>query len=597
LSIDIIILNIIVINKRIFIIFLVILQEIQKKMYHKIIAIIITFLVILFPFQMVKADDDHRLETLLIHAYIHEDGSATITEYRHAFLYEGTENYDVIENLGESEILDFVVVENNQPFEPKSNWNINASREEKTNRHGLLKTDDGYELVWGIGEYGEHEYYLQYKVTNFIKQLQDKQILFWRFVNDELNIPPKQIQIEIETDRPLTNENEKIWAFGFEGNVHFVNGLVIAKNEQPLTEDNYATVLIQFPNGTYETNDKIDKTFEEIQEEAFEGSDYGKRNDNLSPQAKVIIIIFLVLFLPAFGIGFSILICQSYRKNRKVKKRIKRYKNQYFRDLPYNGDMIGIFYFLQKRHLANFNHLIEAFLLKWIWQGRAHLEMKQLDGVFKKEEAELYLNEELTTKFDSEYEETLFNILLEVTNGAPLKNSTSAWSETQQKKYKEWKKELSEYSRDLMLEKGYLYKELRRTLSRDIDLYRLTEKGEPIQAEVYKFINYLQDFSLIHEREAINVKLWDELLIWATLLSLAPEVRKQLKKLYPEYEQESSFSGQTIDEIKKLSTTINYYHNYNNYGLGEVANMGGGGSSSIGGGGGSFGGGSGGGTR
>src|SRR5690625_785605 len=192
---------------------------------YVMISLLLCFM--LFPNDLVEAKE-HRLESLHIHTYIHEDGSATITETRQATLHEGTENYDVIEDLGKSTIINFTVSENGKTYEFIDHWDIDSSREEKAYKNGVIKTASGYELVWGIGEYGYHEYILEYTVTDFIKQLKDSQMLFWRYVNDATNIPPEQLTIEIETDKQLNVDDEKIWGFGFDGDIHFEKGNVIA---------------------------------------------------------------------------------------------------------------------------------------------------------------------------------------------------------------------------------------------------------------------------------------------------------------------------------------------------------------------------------
>src|SRR5699024_2222680 len=111
-------------------------------------------------------------------------------------------------------------------------------------KNGIIKKKNSYELCWGIGMYGYHEYKIEYTVTNFIKQLQDSQILFWRFVNDRTNIPPEEVIVEIETERSLKQDTEKIWGFGFTGNVEFVDGKVIGTNKYPLDQDDYVTILV-----------------------------------------------------------------------------------------------------------------------------------------------------------------------------------------------------------------------------------------------------------------------------------------------------------------------------------------------------------------
>lgn len=49
-------------------------------------------------------------------------------------------------------------------------------------KQGIITIKEGYELVWGIGLYGEHEYIVEYRVTESIKQIDDVQIIYWYFV-------------------------------------------------------------------------------------------------------------------------------------------------------------------------------------------------------------------------------------------------------------------------------------------------------------------------------------------------------------------------------------------------------------------------------
>src|SRR5690625_7504219 len=109
----------------------------MKKRYVRIIFFMFLFLIQVFNLEEVAAKD--KLEEQYIHVFINEDGSARITEKRVAYLTEGTENYIVIGNLGESTILDFVVSENGKTYQYTHNWDINASQNEKTFKNGLIE--------------------------------------------------------------------------------------------------------------------------------------------------------------------------------------------------------------------------------------------------------------------------------------------------------------------------------------------------------------------------------------------------------------------------------------------------------------------------
>ena len=246
----------------------------MKSFKQVILLMVVIVVAYLFSFNKVHASD-HKLEDLHIDVVIKNDGSAEITEKRTAHLTEGTENYIVIENLGKSEIIDFVVREDGKKYRYLDTWDINASQADKSFKNGMTETKDGYELSWGIGDYGDHEYVLEYTVTNFIKQLNDdSQMLFWQFVNDETNIPPEKVVVEIETEKELNDETEKIWAFGFSGEVEFQDGKVVATSDSPLTQSDYVTILVHFPEGMFSTDDQLSKSFEDVKEEAFKDSDY-----------------------------------------------------------------------------------------------------------------------------------------------------------------------------------------------------------------------------------------------------------------------------------------------------------------------------------
>ena len=107
----------------------------------------------------------------------------------------------------------------------------------------------------------------------------------------------------------------------------------------------------------------------------------------------------------------------------------------------------------------------------------------------------------------------------------------------------------------------------------------------------------MKDFSLLSEREISEIKVWKNLLIYATLYDVADEVEKQLKKLSPEFLR-------NIDmDVESLHTAVIYSNAFSNdfvdaYSRSvEEASDGGGGFTSIGGGDDSFGGGDDGGTR
>src|SRR5699024_556749 len=191
----------------------------------------------------------------------------------------------------------------------------------------------------------------------------------------------------------------------------------------------------------------------------------------------------------------------------------------------------------------------------------------------------------------TDYEANLFDIFVSASkDGVMRQNEFKKWSRKHYKQMTKWEQEVLKASYSELDEKGFIKKEKDEIDRETFISTPTTTKGNEFIGDVYMFENYLRDYSLLHEHEPVNVKLWDELMIWAAMLGITEAVYEQFKTLYPEYEQESMFSYTAISTATGFSAKVG--------GAVTSARSGGfGGASSSGGGGGSFGGGSGGGTR
>src|SRR5690625_1390654 len=555
----------------------------------------------------------HKLESQHIHVFINDDGSANITETRIADLSEGTENYIVIENLGKSTIQNFSVTENGQQYEYVDNWNIDASREEKTFKNGIINTSDGYELAWGIGDYGRHEYVLQYTITDFIKQVDDAQMLFWQFVNPGTNIPPENVTVEIEANKQISAGEEGIWAFGYHGDIHIVDGKVIANSSQPLSSDNYVTILVEFNQGVFSTNDILSRTMRDVKEEAFVGSDYdldealgtggasdssksgGGSGKEISVNTVFIIVLVIVGLLVFGGIAFVIFIIVVFILSRgtevKPERFRRKYKDEYYRDYPAES-FLYVYYIGYKMGASDFKTVLTALLLRWMKEERIRIEEAEVGTLFKRNQTTIFIqNSDMGSR---NLEGELFNMLVRAADkdGALSQSRLSSWAQRNQERLFKWEKRLRNASARYLEKQGQASSRQRRIIFNKVTIFSLTTSGEELEANMYRYINYLHDYSLLHEHDAVNVMIWDEIMVWAGFFGITEEVMKQFKAIYPKYEEESLFREKNVAMATAVATQTNKARS--TY---ASRSSGGGGSASIGGGGGSFGGGSGGGTR
>lgn len=552
--------------------------------------------ILAIPFSNAFADDFYENK---INVKINKDGSADIESIMDFKPTKGTEYYIPIENLGKSEIKDFKVSEilNGKEIQYESlgfGWNTKASRAQKAKKSGIVKTKKGVELCFGFGKYERKTFVLRYKVTNFVKLLNDSDMIFWKFVNDSLSAPPQKVSVIIsKEDGKFDNTNSKIWAFGNKGKIEFIDGKIAFKTLEGLRSSNYVTILTQLNKGEIISGEKINKDFSYYKDMAFKGSSYVKKSSNKNNHKLYKIAVKAIVFLVIGLFGTAVATTSS----KKLKGGYKKgdFKGEYYRDIP-EKEWWQLSHILKCAGFDGAESIIRAYFLKWI-QGKVLIPMTEEKGfIFKKEVLSLKINNKIEYDFETTVERKLFSMVEkaarddeilqenEFTSYLKKENNQSAFKSLQESMKQDSLSYARKYDLLEMNEKGKW-------------TYKYNEKGKKFTEHLIKYYNYLKDFTLLSEREVSEIKVWKDLLIYATLFDVADEVEKQLKKLSPEF-----LENYDVD-VNSLHTAMLYSHVFSNNFLDaysksvQKSSGGGGGFTSIGGGGGSFGGGSGGGTR
>lgn len=548
--------------------------------------------ILAIPLSNAFADDFYENK---INVKINKDGSADIESIMDFKPTKGTEYYIPIENLGKSEIKDFKVSEilNGKEIQYESlgfGWNTKASRAQKAKKSGVVKTSNGYELCFGFGEYKRNTFVLRYKVTNFVKLLNDSDMIFWKFVNDSLSAPPQKVSVIIsKEDGKFDNTNSKIWAFGNKGKIEFIDGKIVFKTLEGLRSSNYVTILTQLNKGEIISGEKINKDFSYYKDMAFNGSQYKKTTKQSAFSFKKLYrLLYILAIIPLLRGSF---------KSERIKGGYKKgdLKGEYYRDIP-EKEWWQLSHILKCAGFDGAESIIRAYFLKWI-QGKVLIPMTEEKGfIFKKEVLSLKINNKIEYDFETTVERKLFSMVEkaarddeilqenEFTSYLKKENNQSAFKSLQESMKQDSLSYARKYDLLEMNEKGRW-------------TYKYNEKGKKFTEHLIKYYNYLKDFSLLSEREVSEIKVWKDLLIYATLFDVAEEVQKQLKKLSPEFLEKYDV------DVNSLHTAMLYSHVFSNNFLDAYStavassSSGGGGFSSRGGGRGSFGGGSGGGTR
>lgn len=553
----------------------------MKKIYFLLTLILVNI-------NVVMAND---IKKIAMDIHILDNGDALVTEEWDASLDKGTEGYKSYYNLGNSTITNFIVYMNNQKFETLSNWDINASFNEKKYKAGINEVSGGSELCFGISEYGNNIYKFTYTITSFVSTLDDADMVYWTLIPSNLSDKPEYTYIKIYSDYDYSDDLP-VWGYGNYGGYAYVyDGFIELSNDNGLDSDEYMTVLIKFPKGTYQTNSVLDHDFAYYLDMANEGSETYNE-----PKRNFLITIFSFLLEFAVPIIMFIIFAFVIRNQtnfgtKKIRTKLKKKELKeapYFRDIPCNKDIFKAYWVSGEYGIVkNKTDFLGAILLKWLKNKNIENITVQSKILKKDSRAIKLLNKKGLNKREIE----LYDMMYESSGDGVLeKNEFTKWCNNHYSKILNWFNNIIDDQTEEYL-KNNLVTINKKIISKD---YYASDSLDREALQLSGLKNFLNEFSNIKDRESIEVMLWEYYLMYAQIFGIAKKVAKEFKDLYPDVITDDYYND------------IIFIHTISYNGVNAASNAqtraqsyssGGGGFSSGGGGGGSFGGGGGGGFR
>jgi len=573
----------------------------------KILKIFLIFLFAIILFSLGKCVEANSIQKISMDIYIKENGDAQITEVWNCYASQGTEVYHPYYNLGNSEIKDLTVREGSIKYTTLSKWNTSGSLSSKANKSGINKISNGVEICWGISSYGSHTYTVKYTITNFVSELTDSQMIYWTLIPYEFSNSIGQVYIKIHTNFKISDTTD-VWGYGnYGGTAYVYNGYIEMQSDGRLSTDEYMTILVKFPQGTFNTINKLNRSFDYYLDMAEEGAtkhidSYDYDNSNFS---------FLGFIIPIFSIMFNIAIwsiiifaiAKSGGFNTSNFKFGVEGKNipkdvPYYRDIPCKKDIFRAYYIAHQYGLTkNKTDVLGAIILKWLKEGLIKIEQKETGMIFKKENTVVVLSETNPEALNDEKEKELFKMLYEASKDGYLENKEfEKWCSNSYTRVLSWFDEIIKREKEKLANEGLLTVEEKVSLKIfKSKVYTATSELKQEAMELAGLKRYLNEYTLIKDREAIEVQLFEEYLIFAQIMGIARKVAKEFKDLYPEIIEQSNFTSYDNIVFIHMCSTRGISQANAAKSRAQSYSSGGGGFSSGGGGGGSFGGGGGGG--
>lgn len=526
-------------------------------------------LCLLLPAGVARADDA-AIYSVDIAVTLNGDGDALIEERWDVNVVSGTEWYLALKNMRDMEILDLAVQdESGVAYENIGDWDVDRSLEEKANTCGIVRDGANYELCWGVGSYGRHEFTVRYTIGGLVKRYADAEGFLHTFVSKGLTAEVQRAAVTISSPGwTMNDENAAIWAFGYEGTVHFNRNRIVAQSDG-LSQSEGIILMAEFPPGAFPGAAEGEGAFESVKQRAIEGSDYGD-GEEPAPAWVWLIAAAAVLFvvgIVVIGVIRAQLPDVYYREHFGLSRAELKKTAPESGELPFGGDLPKIVGLLRLfRETLPQSGLMNYYILKWM-----------RDGVLAASEDRRDCARLVHPPYDADGAEmALFHLLEEASDAGELtQKAVEKWAYKRHSEIEKWGAAYMDEA-DRSLEEAQCVTTAhaqRYFISAEVRV--LDERGWQSAERLYGYRNYLL------RRAAQNDGTFEaDFLMYADILG----IYKEVERWYREYDESDSFFAYYY-----ISSSFRQ-----SYSTGTSRAQGGGGSSSGGGGGGASGGGGGG---
>lgn len=572
-----------------------------KRSKKMLLLLLITLLAIIIFSNVSKAASSLDLKRLDFQAKVNSNGSMEVTEIWNIRIDDTNTLYkDFILNKDKYSSISNVKVMEVVEEKEKEFTQLNEEMYHVTEDcyYGLQVEKDKFEIAWGVGMENEsdtREYKISYTVNDAIGKYNDYAELYWQFVGENFEIDADEITGTIILPEDVKNKEDiKVWGHteGLNGEIYVTDNNKIQFKLSNFRAGRYVEVRCLFPTNIIETSGRKynSNRYDEVIKEETEWANAANAKREWEKNKKNIFRILYVIVVIVLCIVFLRKTIKYLKKLKGLNKYKPEQELEYFRDLPQESVTPGeALYILEEPYsifTSQFGNIFSATLLnldlKKFIELRVEKSEKGKDKIYirklkpatpelKEDEAEV-LNfvykvdkekEEITLKSLEKYIEqhsTLIQKLIERIQKA---------IETQLEKENRFnKKEKEEYTKYRGIELTYLVSAIITLLwlfpfsivllingvvcskiKKKINV--LTQKGINEKEKWKGMKKYMEDFSLLDEKEVPAIEVWERYLVYATAFGIAEKVLKQLKILYP-----------NIDEIDALNSSAYMYFMY-----------------------------------
>lgn len=570
--------------------------------------IFILFVLILLAFAIsykVNAVSDFELKKIEFEAVLNENGNMDVKE-RWEVKINGETNtlfktfepdsskYGGITNVSVAEIKE----DEYYNFSESTQWKNHVNTDYF---HALYYKGD-FEIAWGVNKSsGKHIYEISYTVEDAIKVYSDCAELYWQFIGSNFEVPVDEVVgiVSLPTEVE-TIDNMRVWGHGqLNGEITRENKQTIKFKMSPFITGTYLEVRVAVLEPEMFTGANITSNKEMLQNIIAEETQWAvEANAQREAIKRNKAILFWGSLVICTGIGafFIWLAVKNFKKIKETPKIVPTQELEYYRDIPNEESSpseVGFLYYYGKTSLSMvMPKILSSTMLDLALKKYITFEIKPESP--KNEEVIIKLIPDKEADKLKQSEETIYTLLKKIAKEDnqfnmkefekyAKKNNTSFLAqlnriEEQAKKEQEIQKnfdnelkkkhdqwiakgitilviltmtvffllgllEISLISLSIAIIPVVIYAMTCFTMGGKVN--GLTQKGVDEQEQWEGLKKYMEDFSMIKDREVPELILWEKYLVYATLFGNADKVLEQLKVVYPEFSNEDYMMNTT----------------------------------------------------
>ena len=539
-------------------------MNIKRKL---IIMLLFAFSFILLHSNMVFAKETWN--SLNYDVTLNQDGSADIIEKWEIYISEANTLFKTFDDKSKIENVKVSLIEDEKeiPLEQVNEWQYHVK---EGCYYGEKNPDGNFEIGWYVGlenDYDTRKYQISYKVIDAVNIHKDCTEFYWKFLNDQNNISGENITGQIHLPNGISDiEKLRVWAHGnLNGQINrtstnLVNFSVPEIDSKEMLEVRIVTEENIYPTALNKTSkDMLSRILEEEQEWADEANKIREKNAAIEKTIRIVEIIISIFF------GLKV-------------------EMEYFREIPNEDNATPA----RALYITNYKKDYDSIELSKAFS--ASILDFCLKKVLKMEinsKGKLVLTLDKNIDPDKTFtpdEAVVYNILLNASKGKTqiTMDNLNAYIKSNGKLVYNAINLITRNTEKYLKDENFIDEE-RLNISKNIEAYKmvyvviailfllfavplmslwlfitaalsfacsriysitfknfsaLTEKGYKEQVNWNGLIKYMDDYSLLKEKKAPDIVLWEKFLVYATAFGISEKVIKQLRVVHPEMFEE-----------------------------------------------------------